>query len=235
MLPKRSLNCCEGCPTHWKHLPRSWIIKARAIKVLQFHHLNSVVALLEKLQAACGQPLQNWTAAQVQCGITATNLEPFSHLWQYGEGSPACVIFCCYAGRKAMARVQRRMRKVKRDAGQQSSLSEKRSLGNITCRTKYLDDLVMLFTNSYHNLPGYFEALAQAVASACKTAPVKVKQIVLVGAGMDTRSLRLDVAADVQWFELDRGSVLQVKQSLLRKTLQNHNQSCRVTQASCAS
>lgn len=111
---------------------------------------------------------------------------------------------------------------------------EKRTLGNITCRTKYLDDLVHLFTQECgYDLPLYFQALAQAVAASCKQAPGDVKQIVLIGAGMDTRSRRLDVPEDVQWFELDRASVLQMKQSLLRKKLQGQLDE-RVTQASCA-
>lgn len=130
-----------------------------------------------------------------------------------------------------MAKRKKHLRKsaAKRQPG------EKRALGNITCRTKYLDDLVLLLTQSCSSgLPDYFQSLAQAVASSCQQAPRDVKQIVLVGSGMDTRARRLDVSEDVQWFELDRGSVLQVKQLLLRSKLRGE-QNNRVNQASCVS
>jgi O-methyltransferase involved in polyketide biosynthesis len=108
---------------------------------------------------------------------------------------------------------------------------EKRALGNITCRTKYLDDLILLFTHACSSLHGYFEQLAQAVASNSKEFQPGMKQIVLIGAGMDTRSSRLDVPEDVLWFELDRSSVLHVKHALLHKELQGRPNS-RVIQAS---
>lgn len=111
---------------------------------------------------------------------------------------------------------------------------EKRTLGNITCRTKYLDDLIILFTQSCHSiLPAYFQALTQAAASACQQPPQQVKQVVLVGSGMDTRALRLDVTDDVHWFELDRSRVLHVKQLILRRKMRGLQR--RVTQASYVS
>ena len=119
-----------------------------------------------------------------------------------------------------------------RQSAEKRQQGEKRTLGNITCRTKYLDDLIILFTQSCNSiLPAYFHALAQAAAAACQQAPHNAKQVVLVGSGMDTRALRLDVPDDVKWFELDRSSVLHVKQLLLRTKLRGR-QLNRVTPVS---
>lgn len=40
-------------------------------------------------------------------------------------------------------------------------------------------------------------------------------QVVLLGAGMDTRAQRLDLPPGTAWFEVDREEVLRVKQKLL--------------------
>jgi methyltransferase (TIGR00027 family) len=42
-----------------------------------------------------------------------------------------------------------------------------------------------------------------------------IRQVVMVGAGLDTRPYRLDVRQDVDWFELDRAEVLSDKESVL--------------------
>lgn len=50
-------------------------------------------------------------------------------------------------------------------------------------------------------------------------------QVVLIGAGMDTRAYRLALPHGLKWFEVDRTEVLRVKHKLLhtlkRKVVQN--------------
>jgi methyltransferase (TIGR00027 family) len=55
-------------------------------------------------------------------------------------------------------------------------------------RTRYFDD-----------------ALTAAVKDGCR-------QVVLLGAGLDTRAYRLDVPADVIWFEIDRPEIFAAKE-----------------------
>jgi methyltransferase (TIGR00027 family) len=43
----------------------------------------------------------------------------------------------------------------------------------------------------------------------------QARQVVLLGAGLDTRAFRLDLPADLDWFEIDRHEVLTVKESVL--------------------
>lgn len=144
---------------------------------------------------------------------------------QHGDSKCAIFLTMTVAGRRALLK-HRKL--AKQDAAKRQE-GERRTIGNITCRTKYLDDLVVMFTQSSVNtLPTYFAALAKAIAAACRSAPQDVKQVVLVGAGMDARAYRLDVPHDVQWFELDRGSVLKEKQALLGRDISNE----MVTQAS---
>ncbi|MEV4509153.1 SAM-dependent methyltransferase [Dactylosporangium sp. NPDC049525] len=50
-----------------------------------------------------------------------------------------------------------------------------------------------------------------------------VRQVVLLGAGLDTRAYRLDLPADVDWYELDRREVLAGKDI----TLAGHAPRCR--------
>jgi len=62
---------------------------------------------------------------------------------------------------------------------------------HITVRTRFFDDY-----------------LVEAVASGCE-------QVVLLGAGLDTRALRLGWPAQLRWFELDLPEVLAFKQAVL--------------------
>src|SRR3974390_279111 len=48
------------------------------------------------------------------------------------------------------------------------------------------------------------EAIASAIAQGAA-------QVVLIAAGLDTRAWRLDLAADVRWFEVDHEPVLDYK------------------------
>jgi methyltransferase (TIGR00027 family) len=43
----------------------------------------------------------------------------------------------------------------------------------------------------------------------------RVRQVVLLGAGLDTRAFRLDLPASLDWYEIDRPEVLEVKQAVL--------------------
>ena len=47
------------------------------------------------------------------------------------------------------------------------------------------------------------------------SAAAQVRQVVLLGAGLDTRAFRLDLPADLGWYELDRHEVLAAKAGLL--------------------
>jgi methyltransferase (TIGR00027 family) len=62
---------------------------------------------------------------------------------------------------------------------------------HISIRTRFFDDY-----------------LRDAVAAG-------IRQVVVLGAGLDTRAFRLDVPADVRWFELDLPDVLAFKQHIL--------------------
>ena len=62
---------------------------------------------------------------------------------------------------------------------------------HITMRTRFFDDY-----------------LQQAAAAGCR-------QVVLVGAGLDTRAFRFDWPAGLRWFELDLPDVLAFKQRVL--------------------
>ncbi|HEV7707878.1 MAG TPA: SAM-dependent methyltransferase [Asanoa sp.] len=42
-----------------------------------------------------------------------------------------------------------------------------------------------------------------------------IRQVVLLGAGLDTRPYRLDLPADVDWYELDRPSLFDLKEPVL--------------------
>src|SRR5581483_8775445 len=42
-----------------------------------------------------------------------------------------------------------------------------------------------------------------------------VRQVVLLGAGLDTRPYRLDLPADLDWYELDRAKVFAAKDPVL--------------------
>jgi methyltransferase (TIGR00027 family) len=47
------------------------------------------------------------------------------------------------------------------------------------------------------------------------SAALGVRQVVLLGAGLDTRPYRLDLPADVDWYEIDRGTLLADKDRVL--------------------
>jgi methyltransferase (TIGR00027 family) len=70
-------------------------------------------------------------------------------------------------------------------------------------------------------------ALDEAVLKACQ-GPARIKQVVLLGAGMDTRAYRLALA-DVAWFEVDLAAISDLKQSLLEQvpaSLRPHRNPC---------
>ncbi|MER7283961.1 SAM-dependent methyltransferase [Dactylosporangium sp. NPDC000244] len=93
-----------------------------------------------------------------------------------------------------------------------------------------------LFTDPFaHDLAGangYATMAASERASGCENTfiPVRVRwfddltmastaagvrQIVLLGAGLDTRPHRLDLPADVDWYEVDRHEIFQHKEPIL--------------------
>jgi methyltransferase (TIGR00027 family) len=47
------------------------------------------------------------------------------------------------------------------------------------------------------------------------SAAAQVRQVVLLGAGLDTRAFRLDLPADLDWYEIDRHEVLTAKNNVL--------------------
>jgi methyltransferase (TIGR00027 family) len=51
---------------------------------------------------------------------------------------------------------------------------------------------------------------------AIQAATSQVAQVVLLGAGLDTRPLRLDLPPDLTWYDLDRSEVLAEKHEVLR-------------------
>ncbi|GAA5001458.1 SAM-dependent methyltransferase [Actinopolymorpha pittospori] len=55
-------------------------------------------------------------------------------------------------------------------------------------------------------------------ATAAATA-AGIRQVVLLGAGLDTRPYRLDLPADVDWYELDRPEILAHKDPVLATTV----------------
>lgn len=65
-----------------------------------------------------------------------------------------------------------------------------------------------------------FDYLMQVKAAAIQSSGLArqhcPQQVVLLGAGMDTRALRLDLPAGLHWFEIDRAEVLRFKHKLLR-------------------
>jgi methyltransferase (TIGR00027 family) len=62
----------------------------------------------------------------------------------------------------------------------------------IPVRTRFVDDLVLSFAKR-----------------------LNAAQVVLLGAGLDTRAFRLGLPADLQWFELDREEVFEAKEPKL--------------------
>eukprot|EP00892_Ulva_mutabilis_P010147 jgi/Ulvmu1/7504/UM037_0048.1 len=128
------------------------------------------------------------------------------------------------AGPKALKRCRARLRKQ-----QLKPRTTPRSVGNITCRTKFLDDAIHFFAGSGVAAARMAEYLLQiknsSAAISSKPALRPHAQVVLVGAGMDTRAHRLDLPDSVRWIEVDRTEVLRVKQKILsnvkRKLLQS--------------
>ncbi len=62
-----------------------------------------------------------------------------------------------------------------------------------------------------------------------------VRQVVLLGAGLDARALRLDLPDDVTFFEVDRSSVLELKSRLLKQAGLTARRERRVVVADLAS
>lgn len=81
----------------------------------------------------------------------------------------------------------------------------KRSLNRIVVRTLYWDDCIKAALQL--PCPAFLDGL-KAAAAVCK-------QVVLLGAGMDTRAWRLALPPGVAWFEVDRADVLAAKRRTL--------------------
>lgn len=89
------------------------------------------------------------------------------------------------------------------------------------CRTKYLDDALHFFVGGgavSAKVANYLAQIQSAVLAHASAPPQQLRheQVVLLGAGMDTRAQRLDLPAGTKWFEVDRAEVLRVKHNLLR-------------------
>jgi len=82
---------------------------------------------------------------------------------------------------------------------------EKRAISNISTRTKYLNELIASCAAAAPTHP-HFESLL--AACGCR-APIT--QVVLLGAGMDTRAWALELGQHLTWFELDQQRVLDAK------------------------
>ena len=59
----------------------------------------------------------------------------------------------------------------------------------------------------------WFDDLVEGQAAA------GIRQVVLLGAGLDTRAYRLDLPAGLRWYELDQPEVLQRKEPVLRRAV----------------
>lgn len=91
-----------------------------------------------------------------------------------------------------------------------------------TCRTKYLDDAIQFFAGGgavSAKLTQYLQQIEKLALTErnMSTELLRHAQVVLVGAGMDTRAHRLDLPPGLTWFEVDRAEVLRVKQKVLSK------------------
>jgi methyltransferase (TIGR00027 family) len=69
--------------------------------------------------------------------------------------------------------------------------NENKGIPYVAVRTKYFDDWLMSLTD-------------------------QIKQIVLLGAGLDTRAFRLNLPPDIHFYELDQENVIEYKNSVLQ-------------------
>ncbi len=60
-------------------------------------------------------------------------------------------------------------------------------------------------------------AITSTSSSPDPSSPLPIRQVVLLGAGMDSRAWRLPHLKNTTWFELDRPGVLQAKLSMLQR------------------
>ncbi|KAK9861294.1 hypothetical protein WJX84_009360 [Apatococcus fuscideae] len=97
------------------------------------------------------------------------------------------------AGPAAMQDARTQSPEWKHDAGLPGQKRRKAQYSRMACRTKFIDDCIQQFL---HGQPGQ-------------------KQVVLLGAGMDSRAWRMDVPSGVAWFEVDMADVLLAKQRTL--------------------
>lgn len=129
------------------------------------------------------------------------------------------------AGPKAMARAiaSRQQQAAQADEQEQpssasesaGSQSQQKSVNKLIIRTVYFDQAVQLCTGSWQSkasgqaLPETLVSLQAALqGTACK-------QVVLLGAGMDTRAWRLDLPPGVLWVEVDQTDVLAAKRTIM--------------------
>lgn len=96
------------------------------------------------------------------------------------------------AGSEAMNLAEERMLQQKETKSDDEGRKDAKTSRRLSIRTRFCDD--------------FFEDYAVSRG---------IKQIVLLGAGMDTRGLRLKAEADTKVFEVDQTSVLTVKRDLL--------------------
>ncbi|CAK0745425.1 hypothetical protein CVIRNUC_001619 [Coccomyxa viridis] len=112
------------------------------------------------------------------------------------------------AGRQAMKKAKATLKGMATDEhggetdgasdGQRSDHTKRRYMvGRVALRTKFFDT-----------------RLLEAVSSG---PPAAVRQVVLLGAGMDTRAWRSPLPEGVSWFEVDRSDVLRAKHKALKK------------------
>ncbi|BDA46207.1 Putative S-adenosyl-L-methionine-dependent methyltransferase [Coccomyxa sp. Obi] len=100
------------------------------------------------------------------------------------------------AGRKGMQAASTTMKR-NEDAANEEAVASKADrkfpVGRMVLRTLYYDDHLL---------------------AACKAG---ARQVVLLGAGMDTRAWRLELPEGISWFEIDRADVLNAKRKVLTK------------------
>lgn len=59
--------------------------------------------------------------------------------------------------------------------------------------------------------------IVHTITASRDPSSIPIRQVVLLGAGMDSRAWRLPHLQDVRWFELDRPGVLQAKLRMLQR------------------
>ncbi|CAL8462346.1 g1879 [Coccomyxa elongata] len=95
------------------------------------------------------------------------------------------------AGQRGMQAASTAMKRYEGAADKESKADRKYLVGRVALRTLYYDDHLL---------------------AACKAG---ARQVVLLGAGMDSRAWRLDLPEGISWFEIDRADVLNAKRKVL--------------------